>query len=575
MAKTVSGKRKQQRRQAILRLLILSAILVCCNVLAMRFHYKLDLTEDRRFTLSPATRQLLQGMKDVATVTVYLEGKDFPAGLQRLHDATRERLQSFRDISGNHVVFRFLDPFEDKDEKEKMEMYRQLADKGILPSGINVSKEERYTQQMIFPYALVTYNGRELPVKLLENNSGSINPGVINYSETLLEYKLANAIHMLSLPDKRRIAYIVGHGEPLGPETYDALTTLSKYYHVDTMDLTERYYIPMTEELIIISRPTQAFDDKEKFKIDQYVMKGGHVLWSLDMLHTPMDSLMYTQQFLAMDYGLNLDDILFKYGVRVNASLIEDMQCNTLPVTATDGQSGVRLLNWIYLPVFTPSSSHPIVHNMDAVMGIFANSIDTIASVGIRKTVLLESSKYSRVAAAPVRVSLATLHYQPRPEMFNRPYQPVAVLLEGRFGSVFRNRMHPAFLKVLDSLRQPFIAQAERPGSMIVVADGDMFLNDVDARTGPLEMGYWRYANPPARFANKSFFLNCVEYLTDTASLLEARSKDTRLRLLDAGRAKNEQSKWTIINIGVPVLLVLVFASIYLFFRKRRYEGHD
>jgi ABC-2 type transport system permease protein len=575
MAKTVSGKRKQQQRQAVLRLVILSAILVCCNILAMQFHYRLDLTEDGRFTLSKATKRMLQQMDETATVTVYLEGKDFPAGLQRLRDATRERLQAFRELSGNKVVFRFIDPFAEKDEKEKMLIGKQLAEKGIYPSGLNVSKDERLTQQWMFPYALVSYKGREMAVKLLESSSGAINPGVINYSETQLEYKLANAIHMLSLPDKRRIAYIVGHGEPLGVQTWDMLTTLAQYYHVDTIDLTQEYYIPLTEELIIINRPTEPFDDKDKFKIDQYVMRGGHVLWALDMLHTPIDSLRNTQQFLAMDYGLNLDDMLFRYGVRVNSNLIEDIQCTSIPValpTASPDKPELRLFNWIYFPVFTPSSRHPIVHNMDAIVGMFVNSIDTIASSEIKKTILLESSKYSRVAPSPVRVNLAMLQYQPRPEMFNRPHRPVAVLLEGRFRSIFRNRLHPGFLAVLrDSLKQDFKVQADREGSMIVVSDGDMFLNGFDR--APEEMGYWRYTRE--RFANKSFFLNCVEYLTDSTSLLEARSKDTRLRLLDAGRAKNEKNRWTVINTGIPVALVLVFASVYLFFRKRRYEGRD
>jgi len=417
----------------------------------------------------------------------------------------------------------------------------------------------------------VAYKGKEMSVKLIDNPSGGINPAVINYSESLLEYKLANAIHMLSLPDKRRVAYIVGHGEPLGMQTYDALTTLEKYYHVDTVDLTDEYYIPAVEDLIIINRPTQPFSDQEKFKIDQYVMKGGSVLWCLDMLNTPLDSLSYSQQFLALNYNLELDDLLFRYGVRVNANLIEDLQCNTLPAMSPDGD--MRLYNWMYFPVFIPSSRHPIVNNMDAVMSVFANSIDTIASESVRKTVLLESSKYSRTAASPVRVSLSMLNYQPRRELFNHPYQPVAVLLEGQFTSLFRNRMHPGFLRLYrDTLKQEFREKSPANGKMIVIADGDMFLNDFDQRRGPSEMGYWKFANPPARFANKSFFLNCVEYLTDSSSLLEARSKDTRLRLLDAGRAKDERSKWTVVNVGLPVALVLVFASVYLFFRKRRYE---
>ncbi len=575
MAKTASRKRKQQQRQALIRLLILMGILVCCNMLAVRFHYKLDLTADKRFTLAPVTINMLEQLEDVAVVTVYLEGEGFPAGLQRLKDATRERLQTFREISNNKVVYRFVDPSEAADENERMAMYKKLSDKGILPAGINVSKDDKYTQQMIFPYALVAYNGKEMAVRLLENSSGVINPAIITRSEAQLEYKLANAIHMLTFPDKPRVGYLVGHGQPLGPETYDMLTTLSRFYYVDTLDLYDNYYIPSPIRTLIVNKPTETFDDKEKFKIDQFIMRGGRVIWCLDMLHTPMDSLMHSQQFLAMSYDLNLDDMLFKYGVRVNTNLIEDIQCNTIPVVnpTTEERADITLHNWIYFPVFTPSSKHPIVKNMDAVMSVFANSIDTIANPEVRKTILLESSKYSRVAAAPVRVNLGMLRYQPRPELFNKPYQPVAVLLEGQFGSIFRNRLHKNFLDILrDSLKRPFVEKSEAEGQMIVIADGDVFLNDFDPRRGPTEMGYWKFANPPAMFANKDFFLNCVEYLTDPNSLLEARTRETRLRLLDAGRVQKERNTWVIVNIGVPVGLILIFASVYLFFRKRKYE---
>lgn len=573
MATNGTHKRKQQQQQAILRLLIMVAILVCVNMLAVRFHFGLDLTREKRFTLTQPTKNLLRNMKDVAVIDIYLKGK-FPAGFQRLAESTRERLQSFRDIAGKKIVFRFIDPMEGKSEDEKEGIYNQLSERGVLPMRLQVQgEEEGYSEKIVFPYALVQYNDRMMPVRLLENNQGMSPWENLNYSESLLEYKFANAINKLKYPTKPEIAYLVGNGETLGIHSYDLLSTLSGPYTVDTFDLVSNIYIPRTYKAIIINKPTQAFDDKEKFKIDQYIMNGGRVLWALDQLNTPMDSLQHSEEMIAMDYGLNLDDQLFKYGVRVNSDLIEDLQCLPLPVTVgvTGGKPDIQYRNWIYFPVFTAESHHPIVKNMDAVAGMFVNSIDTIANPEVTKTILLNSSKYSRRAASPVRVSLSMLKYPLKPEMFQKPNQAVAVLMEGKFKSVFQNRLHPNFLRILhDSLKQDFKSSVDSATSMIVISDGDMLENDFTQAEGPLEMGYWKYSRD--RFANKTFILNCLEYLTDHSGLIEARSKDVRLRLLDSGRIKKEKTTWRVLNIGLPVLLVLIFASAYLFFRKRRYE---
>jgi gliding-associated putative ABC transporter substrate-binding component GldG len=520
---------------------------------------------------------MLQDMNDVAVVEVYLKGKKLQPGFQRLHDAVKERLESFRSYAGTHLVYRFTDPFEGKTEDEKGPIYQQLADKGITGVMVNKKEGEGDTRQIVFPWALVKYKGGEMPVQLLENHLGMSPLEILNYSESQLEFKLANAIHKLSLPGKMRVAYVMGQGEPLGITTYDALTTLAANYDVDTLDLPGSLYIPKVYNAIIINKPTQTFDEKDKFKIDQYVMHGGSVLWLVDPVMASMDSLATSQQFMTVEYNLNLDDMLFRYGARVNPDLVEDMQCNQIPVVSGingDGQPQYDFKNWVYFPVFTPSSHHPIVNNMDAIMGTFVSSIDTIAAPEIKKTILLQSSAYSRTTPSPARISLAMLKFQPRRELFNRPDKPVAVLLEGKFRSAFNNRMDPRFLLVLrDSLKMPFVGQADSVGKMIVVSDGDMIQNGYSKANGPYEMGFWQYAQPPVRYANKSFFINCMEYLTDNNSLLEARTKETRLRLLDAGRAVNEETQWQFVNIGIPVILVLVFGSVYFFIRKRRYEG--
>lgn len=575
MATKTSTKRKLQRTQAIIRLLIVAAILICVNMLAARFHWGLDLTKEKRFTLTDPTKQLLRNMDDVAVIDIYLDGK-FPAGYQRLKESTIERLKSFRDVAGNKIIYRFNNPLANLTQDEKSEAFQQLVRRGVIPLNIqyNPDEDNGYAEKFVVPYAMVQYHGKEEPVLLLEHSMGLQPLENLEHSESLLEYKFATAISRLSKPQKPEIAYIMGNEETLSLRTLDILSTLPRYYKLDTLELTSSLFIPSYYKAIIINNPKVPFDDKDKFKIDQYVMNGGRVLWAVDQINTPIDSLSKSEQFLAMDMGLNLNDMLFKYGARINYDLIEDLYCVSLPVTMGQGQDGrpqMALRPWIYYPVFGMEADHPITKNMSFVMGRFVSSIDTIKNPEIKKTILLQSSKYSRVAPAPLRVSLSILRYPQKPEMFTKGSQPAAVLLEGKFRSLFRNRLHPDFLAVLkDSLKQEFVPSSDSSGKMILIADGEIMLNDFSNKMGPLELGYWQYTN--TRFANKEFVLNCLEYLTNDDGLLVARSKDSKLRQLDPNRIKAEKQTWVITNIGVPLLYVFLFASVYLFFRKRRYE---
>lgn len=574
MANKAIEKRKSQQRQATLRIFITAAILVCINIITAKFHKGIDLTKEKRFTLTDATKRMLAGLDEQVVVNVYLKGS-FPAGFQRLSEGVKEKLQSFKEYGGSKIIYRFIDPMEGKDESEKEGIAKELVKNGVQPMALNVKGSQNTSEQIIFPYALVQYKGKSQAVKLIENHYGMSPLEVLNYSESLLEYKLGSAIHNLQKPGKQGIAYIVGHGESFGPHTYDLLMTLSQYYNVDTLDLPSAYKISETAySAIIINKPTEPFNDKEKFKIDQYIMHGGHVLWAIDQLYTPVDSLQKSGQFITMDYGLNLDDQLFKYGVRINYDLIEDITCNPVPLmsgTLENGQPQIELRPMPFFPVFIPTSQHPIVHNMDGIMGRFVSSIDTIATTLSRKTILLQSSEYSRVSASPVRVSLSMLRYNPDPRLYHKGFKAAAVLLEGQFGSIFQNRIAPGFLATLrDSLKYEYKPINEKPTSMIVISDGEMLQNGFSATKGPSELGYWEYTQN--LFANKNFILNCLEYLTDPNSMLEARSKDVKLRLLDGKRVQEEKLKWQFINIALPVISVLIFASVYFFFRKRRYE---
>ncbi len=565
---TKTPKQKQKQNQATIRIVIMACIVICVNVLASYVHKGIDLTKENRFSLSPSTKKMLRNMPEVAVVDVYLKGK-FPAELQRLQEAVRERLNSFKDIAGNKVIFRFSDPLEGKSDAEQKQIAHDLDNKGIRVMELKDQGEEGYSTKIFIPYALVQYNGKEMPVMLLEDPPGSTPAEKISLAESLLEFKFANAISQMQLKARPRIAYLIGNDEEFGIKTFDMLASLPHYYDVDTLDLAHIRQIPLVYDAIIINEPKTPFTGPEKLRIDQYIMHGGHVLWNVNVLNASIDSLeAHPPQIMAMEYGLELDELLFKYGVRINADLVEDKQCLPLPRVMN---GGAPVLNkWVFFPMLNPTADHPIVRNMGFLFGKFTNSIDTLKVSDVTKTVLLQSSNISRVASAPVRVSLSMMNYEMNDAQFNKPYRPVAVLLEGKFTSAFKNRLAPEFLKFLADSSLPFKQACDSSTSMIVSSIGDLFGNAYSTTSGVLPMGYYRYDGH--LYANKTFLFNSLQYLTDHSGILETRAKQVKLRLLDSSRVKDEKTEWQLINVGVPVALVLMFASGYLFFRKRRYE---
>ncbi len=572
--------RNKKRNQAIFSLLLMALILICVNILASFFHTGFDLTKEKRFTLSPSTKKLLSNMKEVAVIDVYLKGK-FPADLQHMQEAVREELAAFKNVAGNKIIYRFIDPFEGKNDNEKKQIAHDLQEKGIELLQLPNKEEDGYSLKVCFPYALLQYNGKEMPINLVESAQGkNSRESQITYASALLEYKLASAINALSKPTPPRIGYLVGHGEDLGVHSADMLLTLGGYlgrdgretkglYKLDSLDLTRMIHISKAYDAIIINAPTIPFSEPDKLKIDQYIMRGGHVLWAVNTMNASMDSFSQgLQKFMSVENGLNLDDQLFKYGARINADLVEDKQCVPIPVVAGGGKT--NLYDWVYFPRINPTADHPIVRNMDFIIGGFTNSIDTVMATGIKSTVLLETSKYSRTSSSPVTVSFTKINYPGRMENFNKPYRAVAVLLEGKFHSLYQNRLARQYLHTLDSMGETFKPYCDTPGSMIITSVGNIFQNDFSTKDGLMQLGYYKYTGE--HFANKDFLLNCLEYLTDHSGILEARSKDVKMRLLDRGRAAEEKTQWQWINVSVPIVIVLIFASAYMFFRKRRYE---
>lgn len=569
---------KALKRTHIIRFAILAVILLAVNIIGSQFHKRFDLTQEKRFSLSDATKNYVGGMEDIANITIFLRG-DLPAGFQRLQNRTIETLNEFNEYSNGKIQYHFENALEGTSTpREKQEAMQLLAQKGIQPVNLQVQQDEDeggYSEKIIFPYALVAYNGKEFPVNLLENHQGMGPKEVLDYSSNLLEYKFAQAIQKTKQPAKPDIAYIAGNGQQMGINTVDMLSALTRFYNVDTIDLNTNIEIPRIYQAIIMTTPQTAIDEKAKFKIDQYVMHGGRILWLMDKLNTSLDTLQKIDGYLATDRENNLEDILFKYGVRINPDLVEDVQLN-VPIPVTVGNIGnkpdIRLLPWVYFPYAVPTSKHPIVHNMDGVLFQFANSIDTIAVPGIKKTILLHSSNRSRRVSAPIRISLASLKFKPKPELFRESQIPLAVLLEGTFSSNFTNRLAPKFLATLkDSLNRPFMAESVKPTKQIVVSNAAVFFNDYSDKTGPLECGFWKFTRQ--LYSNKTFLLNCMEYLVDDNGLLEARSKDLSLRLLDMPRVKKERVKWQVINIGAPIVATIFLGGLFLFFRRKKYTG--
>ncbi len=564
---------KTTKKRAILQVVLLGLGLILFNILASYFHFRWDLTSEHRYTLSPSTEDFLQTIDDDVYITVYLKG-EFPSGFKKLAEATRMTLSDFRGVCGNNFRYQFVNPLAGvTNPAEKEKIYKQLSERGINPTKLEVKNDNNQSSSIIFPRAMVNYHGNEVPVNLLEERFGQTPQEQLNASENLLEYKFAKALSILASPEKDRILVITGQNESVGWESYEALKTLEKFYILDTMDITRTLKISPAYRAALIIKPKAPFTEKAKFMLDQYVMNGGKIIWFVEKLFTDMKALQTTEASMAIAQDLNLDDMLFKYGVRLNADYIQDMSCNPIPVITSmtsQGQPKTDLLPWNFYPVLMSDSKHPISHNMDAVMTKFASSLDTVEN-DIKKTILLHSSQYSRTTPSPVRVSLSMLKHRMNEKNFQNPKKPVAVLLEGKFESLYKERLPDKFLATFkDSLNQDFKERCAQENKMVVISDGDMILNDVSEKRGPLPWGYYQYTQQ--HFSNPEFVMNCLDYLTNKNNIIAARSKDIKLRVLDLKKSKSNKLKWQLINILLPILLILGFGSAYAFFRKRKYE---
>lgn len=560
-------KKFNVRRHNIISLLVSLLIIVAVNMIGSRYFKRIDLTSERRFTLTDATRDLLRDLDDIVYFRIYLEG-DFPAGFRRLRNQTREMLDEFRAYS-DFIQYEFINPTVKGDWERTEENYRMLAGKGLQPTQVQVTAEDASSQQIIFPGALVSFRGREVPLSLLQDQLGLPSEEVLNNSAQALEYNLATTIHKLTVADKPRVAFHTGNDELELRYVADITFELEDFYDVDRLRINGDIKALQDVSTLIIAQPMREFSEADKFVIDQFIMNGGSVLWLIDPVYASMDSLQIAPETLGMPWPLNLDDMLFRYGVRLNTDLVKDLQSVPIPITTgfIGDRPQISLVPWFYFPLVRPAVNHPIVRNLNPVRTEFVSTIDTVDSENIRKTILLQTSPYTRIMQTPVRISFDIMQQQVDESLYRQGSHPVAVLLEGEFESVFRNRRIPEGVSIPEDFQMKNSGSGSR---MIVVSDGDVIRNQFGSQGEPLPLGYDRFLNET--FGNRDFILNAVNYLNDDRGIMEARAREIRLRALDRSLVNRNRLTIQVLNVGLPVLLVIVFGSLRFFLRKRKFN---
>lgn len=573
MVKATKNNRPN-RSQSLIRLAILVGILIVINVLAGFVYTRFDLTRERRYSLAPGTKELLANLQDIVYVKVYLEG-DFPPGFQKLQGSVKDMLAEMRRLAGGNLEFEFVNPAAQPSELATNQLYEQLYKLGLQPTDLQNRTTDGMQRKVIWPGAIVYYRNKEVASNfLLGAGAGGSPMEIINASEEALEYTLANAIKKATSLYKPRIAFTDGHGELDGVATSDIARALNEFYTLLRYDVKTIEAIPSDIDLLVIAKPTQRLTDWSKYKIDNFIMRGGKVLWLLDGVNAAMDSMTADNFFMAMPNELGVDDMLFKYGIRINADLIQDVKASRIPIVygSLGGQPQQKLFPWFYFPLISGETQHPIVRNLDPIAFQFVSSIDLVDAPGVDKSVLLRSSKLSRKLMAPVRVNLQLATEQSKEEQFNKPNQNVAVLLEGQFPSFFKNRYLNEFAQnAIDSLgmQQKEVSVKTK---MIVISDGDVIRNHVRKNSQEIyPLGFDRYTNQ--MYGNKVFLMNAIDYLLDDAGLINVRSKQITLRMLDGKKVTEQKSRWQALNLGLPVLLLIVFGFSRNQWRKRKYAS--
>jgi ABC-2 type transport system permease protein len=561
--------KRTQKQQSLMALVIGFLFVIILNLIGFYAFKRFDLTAEKRYTLSDATIKLLQDLDDVAFFKIYLEGDDLDANYKRLRIETKEMLDEFRIYAGDNIQYEFINPSESDSKEERYKVYEQLTKKGLQATTSSENNKEGVTQKILFPGAIISYKQRETAVQLLKTQFGFSPEVSINSSVQGLEYEISNSIRKLATDNRPKVAVLAGHGELSEIWLRDFVTSLREYYDVSFNNINENIKGLAGKDALIIAKPDSAFSEKDKFVIDQFVMHGGKVLWMVDPVYAEMDSLRDKPVTYGLPLNLNIEDQLFKYGVRLNSNLVLDITAAPIPmITGRAGNQNQRsLLPWYFFPLSFPYTKHPIVNNLNAVKFDFASSIDLLETKSINKTVLLTTSKYSRTMNAPVRISLELLTKEPEEKQYNKSFLPLAVLLEGKFESLYNNRISPQIAK--DSAIDFKPSSIEN--KMIVIADGDVCKNQVQKQSmNAYPLGYDRFSGQT--FGNKNFLLNCMNYLLDNSGLISVRSRELKLRLLDKKIIEEKKTEIQVANISIPVILIVVLGITQFIYRRKKYS---
>jgi ABC-2 type transport system permease protein len=537
--------------------------LLLLNVLSKAWFFRVDMTQEQRYSIQAPSRELLSSLEDVVYVEVFLEG-DLNASLRRLRNAIGETLEVFDSYAARGVQFRFTDPATAQSQKAQSEFAQELAAKGIQMLPVVETRDGQRVEKIVFPGALITYQGMETAVMLFKHNQARNYQEVVNQSIEGLEYELASAIQRLSTIERKRIGFLTGHGELDEQETASLRSALIDRYDVIDITLAGRLN-PLDCQVLVIAKPATKFSEQEKYFLDQYILNGGRMIVGLDQMDASMDSASRDDYF-AFPLETGLMDQLFRYGARVNLDLVQDRVAARYPVVTgmVDNKPQMMQTEWPFFPLINQYGQHPTTRNLDAVMTRFISSIDTVRADGVQKTPLMFTSPYARKSTAPVKVSINDLRRNVDPSTFAEGPIPVAYLLEGSFSSLYRNRFAPQGIDTTGFKR------VGAPSKIIVIGDGDLFRNDINPRNRkPQQLGLDPFSGYV--FANQDLLLNMVSFLADENGLITARNREIRLRPLNKEKIRVERAQWQVLNLGLPLLFLVAFGVVRRYWRSRRY----
>jgi ABC-2 type transport system permease protein len=549
--------------------------IIIINLLGSLYFQRFDLTVEKRHTLTQQTIEILEDLEDVVFVRVYLEG-EFPGDFRRLRNSFQEKLDEMRAYARGNIQYEFINPAENKTGEELNSTYQKLVEAGLEPTDLTIRNSDGVEQKIIFPGAILAYAGKELPLQLLKSKNVIPSPEMLNNSINNLEYSLTSTIKRLIEDHKGNVAILTGHGELEGVNIYDFQKTIAEQYNVETIALEEKLDALLLADLLVVPKPITPFSEKEKFIIDQFIMRGGKVIWLIDALDASMDSLRVNggMEAFALRNDINLGDLFFHYGVRIQDNLVLDRSAGPIPITVGQygDQPNIQLFPWFYYPTLIPSSSHPIVNNIDPIHSEFISTIDTVEALGIKKTIVLTTSPYTRIDRAPVRVNMNVIEQEPDFVTRTAGPRPVAVLLEGEFTSLFANRLAPNLAR---NKRFVFLDKALKSSKQLVIADGDIIKNATfkgsngEQKFYPLS--YDKYLRQNV-YGNGDLLLNAVNFLLDDVSLIEIRSREVKVRKLDPEKTRTLRSNIQTANLTLPIIFAGLLGFVLFVLRKKKFS---